>query len=75
MYDMKCFKENAKKEPLRMGMYSAYSLDGHLIVMWYACSPYVSVRVDGEVIATRALARNGIKLALKHLNKITAATD
>ena len=69
MYDMKYFNANAKKlRPRCLGIFASYELDNHLIDIWDACSPYVSIRVDGVKIASRALKRNAVKIALNHLN-------
>lgn len=69
MYDMKYFREHAVKlTPRCIGLYASYELDGHIIDMWFACSPYISIRIDNKPVVTRALRRNGVKLALKYLN-------
>ena len=74
MYNMKYFKENAKKVD---SVYSEiYDLDGHIITISQCerCTKkqYYNVRVDGTTIATRTLLSNTIRLALNYLNTPTA---
>lgn len=70
MYTIRDFKALARDVTWHsMNLVKAYNFEGHRITAWGANDGYVTIYVDGEPICTRALRRNIIKLALKHINK------